>query len=99
MVSAFSRDDLLGFPEPEKPTPQTIPESTNDPVQQNKPRELSGPTLNSTEKAEFIVQEEALVITKWEADFAERLVELIPTPRAAKRLSNTYRILKARVRG
>lgn len=49
------------------------------------------------ERPVFVIQEEALVIRNWEADFAARLFPLIPTPRAAKRFSNTYRILKARV--
>jgi hypothetical protein len=48
--------------------------------------------------ADFVVNEESLVIKPWEAAFAERLFALIPTPRAAKRFSNTYRILKAAVR-
>jgi hypothetical protein len=46
---------------------------------------------------EFEVREEALVIRPWESLFAESLGGLIPSPRAAKRLSNVYRILKARV--
>lgn len=49
------------------------------------------------ERPVFVIQEEALVIRGWETDFAARLFPLIPTPRAAKRFSNTYRILKARV--
>lgn len=48
---------------------------------------------------DFVVNEESLVIRSWESDFATRLFALIPTPRAAKRFSNTYRILKATVRG
>ncbi|HEX8195457.1 MAG TPA: P-loop NTPase fold protein [Pyrinomonadaceae bacterium] len=50
------------------------------------------------EKPAFVVQEESLAIKEWEARFAKRLFALIPTPRAAKRFSNIYRILKARVR-
>lgn len=46
----------------------------------------------------FVIQEDALIIKKWESDFAGRLFELIPSPRAAKRFANVYRILKARVR-
>ncbi|MDT8999725.1 P-loop NTPase fold protein [Paucibacter sp. APW11] len=43
------------------------------------------------------IDEAALRITAWEAAFAERLFAFIPSPRAAKRLSNVYRILKAHV--
>lgn len=41
------------------------------------------------------ILEEALVITPSEAAFAERLFELLPTPRSAKRFANLYRLLKA----
>jgi hypothetical protein len=47
---------------------------------------------------DFTIHEEALAIQPWEAAFAEQLFPLIPTPRAAKRFSNVYRILKAPVR-
>ncbi|MEK6334566.1 MAG: P-loop NTPase fold protein [Acidobacteriota bacterium] len=49
------------------------------------------------DKPKFVIQEESLVIKEWEAKFAVRLFPLIPSPRAAKRFSNVYRILKARV--
>jgi len=39
----------------------------------------------------------SLAVRAWEQDFAERLYELIPTPRAAKRFTNIYRLLKAPV--
>lgn len=42
-----------------------------------------------------VIHEDAMVIRHWETSFAERLYSLIPTPRAAKRFTNTYRILKA----
>jgi hypothetical protein len=44
---------------------------------------------------EFLIHEDALVIKPVEEIFAERLYNLLPTPRATKRFSNTYRILKA----
>ena len=47
---------------------------------------------------EFVIHEESLVIKPWEAKFAEGLFAFIPTPRAAKRFSNLYRILKAPLR-
>lgn len=45
------------------------------------------------------VEERALVIHAWEEEFAKRLYRLIPSPRAAKRLINVYRVLKAGVGG
>lgn len=44
------------------------------------------------------VYREAMTIRLWETRFAERLFPLMPTPRAAKRFTNTYRILKAPLR-
>jgi hypothetical protein len=43
------------------------------------------------------IEEDALVLQPWESRFAATLHTFIPSPRAAKRLSNVYRILKARV--
>jgi hypothetical protein len=57
-----------------------------------------GRQIPTEEEPDFEVEEESLVIKPWEEKFAEDLFPLIPTPRAAKRFSNTYRILKARVR-
>ncbi len=37
----------------------------------------------------------SLVIRPWEVSYAERMYPLIITPRAAKRFTNTYRLLKA----
>jgi hypothetical protein len=48
-------------------------------------------------KPPFVIYEESLLIRAWETKFAEVLFSLIPTPRAAKRFSNIYRILKAPV--
>ena len=42
---------------------------------------------------------DALLIQPWEAEFAERLFAFMPSPRAAKRFSNTYRLLKAPLSG
>jgi hypothetical protein len=49
------------------------------------------------EKPSFVIHEESLLLKPWEAKFAEDLFSLMPTPRAAKRFSNVYRILKAPV--
>jgi hypothetical protein len=43
------------------------------------------------------VAERALVLQSWEVEFAQRLYDLIPSPRSAKRLINVYRVLKAGV--
>lgn len=45
------------------------------------------------------VEERALIIHSWEESFAASLYPLIPSPRAAKRLVNVYRVLKASVSG
>ncbi len=45
------------------------------------------------------VEERALIIHGWEESFAANLYPLIPSPRAAKRLVNVYRVLKAGVGG
>jgi hypothetical protein len=46
----------------------------------------------------YYVHEESLLIKPWETKFAEQLFALMPTPRAAKRFTNTYRILKAPIK-
>ena len=38
---------------------------------------------------------DALLIQPWEVEFAERLFDFVPSPRAAKRFTNIYRLLKA----
>jgi len=56
------------------------------------------PNINQTrEKSNFDVVEEALVIQPWEVEFASELHAFIQSPRAAKRFSNLYRLLKAGV--
>jgi hypothetical protein len=54
--------------------------------------------IETEAKDDFEIQDEALVINDWEANFAVRLYSFIPSPRATKRFSNIYRILKAHVR-
>lgn len=44
-----------------------------------------------------MLDESALTIQPWETEYAKRLRAFIPSPRAAKRFSNVYRILKAGV--
>jgi hypothetical protein len=56
------------------------------------------PLIHERPVRTFQIQEDALVINDWEAKFAVKLFSLIPNPRATKRFSNIYRILKAHVR-
>jgi hypothetical protein len=44
-----------------------------------------------------VLDEAALTIQPWETEYAKRLRAFIPSPRAAKRFSNVYRIMKASV--
>ncbi len=44
---------------------------------------------------ELTIHDEALVIRQVEADFAAKLFAFMPTPRATKRFTNIYRMLKA----
>ena len=76
---------------PERPGPGAAPPTTPA-----SPPAVEEPAPGAP--SEFVVEEESLVIRSWESAFAEDLWELIPTPRAAKRFTNTYRILKAGVR-
>lgn len=46
----------------------------------------------------IVIPNITLTIRSWETQFAGELFELIPTPRAAKRFTNIYRLLKAQVR-
>lgn len=55
------------------------------------------PPPSPTPEPDFRIHEDSLVIKEWETKFAERLFALMPTPRAVKRFTNIYRILKAPV--
>jgi len=59
--------------------------------------EDQGKEVQKPTKQVFQIHEEALTIREWERKFAGRLFQIIPTPRAVKRFSNVYRILKAPV--
>jgi polyhydroxyalkanoate synthesis regulator phasin len=50
---------------------------------------------DSKKEPEFVINEDSLTIQEWEGAFAQKLFDVIATPRAAKRFSNIYRILKA----
>ncbi|HEU4562598.1 MAG TPA: P-loop NTPase fold protein, partial [Longimicrobium sp.] len=87
------------------PGPGQTPAPAGRPDQPNQPGQPETQTVKTEEgsgegggvRPRFVVQKEALVIQSWEADFAKRLYPLMPTPRAAKRFSNIYRMLKAPV--
>ena len=94
-------------PQPTLPPPDDAPggsspapDPTSPPVSPSAPGDTPGkkpqkPRVNETE---FVINKESLTIKPWETKFAEDLFELIPSPRAAKRFSNIYRILKAPIR-
>ena len=70
----------------------------NSPLQAAATQAATATVRTNGKKDHFVVRKEALMIQPWEREFAEQLYPLIPTPRAAKRFSNIYRILKARIR-
>jgi hypothetical protein len=78
-------------------TSDAAPGPAPDPHAQD-PRQLTNPDQRERVAApDFVVHDAALTIKPVEAAFARRLFALLPTPRAVKRFSNTYRILKASV--
>ena len=71
-----------------------------DAVHENQPianDSLDKPETQAERKEKFTINEESLMIKEWEIKFAEKLFEIIPSPRAAGRFSNVYRLLKAGV--
>lgn len=57
---------------------------------------MAAPTENAARAEQAPrINYEALRIEPWESAFAERLFAFIPSPRAAKRFTNIYRLLKA----
>lgn len=84
-------------PDPD-PQPERDPASIKDDPDTQEERQTPEVLHTSEAKPKFMIQEESLIIKTWEAKFAVKLYPLIPSPRAAKRFSNVYRILKARVR-
>jgi hypothetical protein len=61
----------------------------------------AGPTMPmppvASQAAEVQVRPQQLVVTDVELQFLARLAPLVPTPRAAKRLTNLYRLVRARL--
>lgn len=85
-----SNKEKADLPQSQKKTDSNSEDMTSE--QEGKKNETQ-----KTRKGKFTVNEESLVIRDWEIEFAEHLFELIPSPRAAGRFSNVYRLLKASV--
>jgi len=73
----------------EKSTEESTDESPKKVQEKNSSKQDEPPSLNY----------DALRIQPWESDFAARLFSFVPSPRAAKRFSNIYRLLKAPLNG
>ncbi|MFP2904573.1 P-loop NTPase fold protein [Pyxidicoccus sp. 3LFB2] len=88
-------NDSLPVSKTEKSAAESVASNSVPPsfpsVNPKQPVEIGGPSRSHS----TTIHEDALVIQQWEATFAERLFRLMPTPRATKRFSNIYRILKA----
>lgn len=69
------------------------------PVAQNEdgPEPASQKADTPDESPLTVLDEAALTIQPWETEYSKRLCAFIPSPRAAKRFSNVYRIMKATV--
>jgi KAP-like P-loop domain-containing protein len=81
---------------PNVPPPPVDP-NDNPPIPPAPPLDPVRPRNDYAGKPEFTIHEEAMVIRPPETAFAQRLFGMLPTPRATKRFSNTYRLLKASV--
>jgi hypothetical protein len=68
------------------------PEKPSSPESPSKPQPPEPPARPAQQ---FKIHDEALIIRQVEADFAAKLFALMPTPRATKRFTNIYRMLKA----
>lgn len=81
-----------------QPNQSTTP-SGSTPATEN--QEAPGPAPQDAsardETPTTVLDEAALTIQPWETEYAKRLRAFIPSPRAAKRFSNVYRIMKATV--
>lgn len=76
---------------------QTAHSSAENTTQHTESVPPTPPKTENTPPPVEEVSDESLIIKKWEADFAGKLHLFITTPRAAKRFTNIYRILKAAV--
>lgn len=88
-------------PEPaERTAPATAPGDERrflEPAAAENPEPEAPSASDPSRGDEFIIHDDALVIRPVEANFAEKLYSLLPTPRATKRFTNIYRILKSPV--
>jgi hypothetical protein len=73
---------------------QLAPVDSQSP-QSDTPKRQTGTVTAAPDMADRDLNPAALIITEWEREFAARLFPFIPSPRAAKRFTNIYRILKA----
>jgi hypothetical protein len=78
------------------PVSPDVPPVPPDPINGVKPPPVQPPPPPPADPDQgFVIHEEALTIRRVEMNFAAKLFGLLPTPRATKRFSNIYRILKA----
>ncbi len=91
-----TRAEAVGTPAAPPPSQATAAQEAPPQQTQTEPRpEPQSSPSPLPIRRKFQVNEQALTIRSWEASYAQRLFPLIPTPRAAKRFSNVYRLLKA----
>jgi hypothetical protein len=86
--------------EEEMNVPDTIGKPDSDTLRPGTSQQKVSESLRSfgeAKKRVFEINEASLEIRDWETEFAMALLPFIPTPRAAKRFTNIYRILKASV--
>jgi hypothetical protein len=84
--------------QPGEVSPQSETGTRTSEAKVNEPMGEQSDEITLTDAVEFFIHEDSLKIRPWEAKFAKRLFSLISSPRAAKRFSNIYRVLKAPVR-
>lgn len=85
-------------PSARQPTPSTAfaaPKSAVNVKNASAPAQQE--MLARDDKSATVLDEAALTIQPWETEYAKRLSSFIRSPRAAKRFSNVYRIMKAAV--
>lgn len=73
------------------------PEEQEPTVEPAEPRPPEPPKKPDPELAEVDLSPPALEIKDWEKDFIPHLWEMLPTPRAAKRFVNIYRLIRTRI--
>ncbi|HEX8327307.1 MAG TPA: P-loop NTPase fold protein [Hymenobacter sp.] len=97
-VAPAEEPAVLAAAEPASATPTGLTAPLAAPVRELAPSPSPEPVTERPAVPTFAVAVEALTMQPWEAQFAESLYEFIPSPRAAKRFANIYRLLKAALR-